>query len=417
MLCRIAIVVCSALVPIAMACSLMPPFSPGPPEGPARARVGEACEFTAEARGAANGRLCYRFHWGIGAPSDWTAPLPPGQSARMTHVWNRPGRYEVSAQARDAHGLMSAWGPPTVISVLDRGGACPDAVVARLDAGKDPVGIAASPDGRLVCVAARADDQLTIVRTEDNQTVARLKVGSRPHSVCILPSGRRAYVANSVDNSVSIVDLETPAVIGSVRVGYHPICVAPSPDGGHVYVTSYQSGTVTAIRTEDNTVSGELFLEPVPWGVAVHPDGRNIYVTGSGQSNLFVIRAEDLALVGTTIVRPGPEGLAFSPDGRHLYVACHTGALDIIRTADNRVVASVQLPSYPVACAALANGRCVYVSCHTKGLIHAISPETHDVIAELEDAGGANYLAALPDSKRVYVCCNKLNQVWVLGVT
>ncbi len=395
-------------------CHVLPPFPPGAPEGPGCGETGVDYQFTAVTTDPQGDYIAYRFDWGDGCVSDWGGFVPSGTPVTIEYGWADPGIYVVRAQARDILGLKSCWSPGHRIAI-GGGSGYPDTVVARLNAGRDPVGIAAGPSGEFVYVAARGNDQMTVIRTSDNMVVDRVDVGSRPHALCVLPDGGYAYVANCGSDDVSVVRLADNAVVATVPVGDFPYIVTPSPDCRYVYVTNRYSGDLSVIRTADNAVVATVDIEPVPWGSTVTNDGEYLYVGGSAGPRVFVIRTSDFTVVDTVFVGAGPEGMSSSPDGEYIYVACHTGNCDIIRVQENIVVASVSIDGYPVDAEPLPGGSHVYVASHVGGTIKAFSTATNEVVWTASGASGPNYMAALPSGNAVYVCCNHEDRVWVIG--
>jgi len=59
-----------------------------------------------------------RIDWGDGQRTDWTAPVPGGETVPFTHAWADTGTYEVRAQARDERELHSDWSDAVVVTVI-----------------------------------------------------------------------------------------------------------------------------------------------------------------------------------------------------------------------------------------------------------------------------------------------------------
>jgi YVTN family beta-propeller protein len=77
--------------------------------------------------------------------------------------------------------------------------------------------------------------------------IATIDVGDAPAGVAVTPDGATAYVANVVDDTVSVIDTATNTVTATITVGDGPIFVAVSPDGTRAYVTNQADGTVSVI--------------------------------------------------------------------------------------------------------------------------------------------------------------------------
>ncbi len=82
-----------------------------------------------------------------------------------------------------------------------------DAIIATINVGEDPRGVAMSPDGTRLYVVNKEDDTLSVIRTSTNTVLATIDVGDSPNEVAISPDGTRAYVTNSFNDSVSVLQV------------------------------------------------------------------------------------------------------------------------------------------------------------------------------------------------------------------
>src|SRR5215467_231567 len=97
-------------------------------------------------------------------------------------------------------------------------------------------------------LALSADDSLLLVANPDNNTVtlfdvkngnarlAEISVGKEPNGVALSPDGTRAYVANTVDGTVSVLNINRNAptaysLAATIPVGTEPYGVALTPAG------------------------------------------------------------------------------------------------------------------------------------------------------------------------------------------
>ncbi len=114
------------------------------------------------------------------------------------------------------------------------------------------------------------------------KVIATIDVGEVPNGVAFNPSGTRAYVANALDDTVSVINTATNTVIATVPVGDNPRGVAVNPPAGtRVYVTNLLDGTLSVINSANNTVI--TTIPPVGVSaerVAVSGGGTRVYVIG-----------------------------------------------------------------------------------------------------------------------------------------
>ncbi len=160
-------------------------------------------------------------------------------------------------------------------------------------------------------LALSADDSRLVVANPDNNTITvfdtahnnlrlrEIAVGKEPNGVAISPDGSRGYTANTVDGTVSVVGLasgtpEYATVIATVRVGAEPYGLALTPSGRKLYVANARSNTVSVIDTSN------LSVRTIN-GVGYEPRGIAITNNGSGddsQETVFVTQFLSLPVAG-----------------------------------------------------------------------------------------------------------------------
>ncbi len=86
------------------------PSTPSTPSGPSTAMVNTSVAFTTSAADPNGNSIEYLYDWGDGVPSTWG-------SAGQSHSWSAAGQYTVKAQARDSHGVESAWSGAKTVTI------------------------------------------------------------------------------------------------------------------------------------------------------------------------------------------------------------------------------------------------------------------------------------------------------------
>jgi YVTN family beta-propeller protein len=163
--------------------------------------------------------------------------------------------------------------------------------LGEIAVGKEPTGIALTPDGTKAFVANTVDGTVSVLAIDIAKqpvatVVATLKVGVEPYGVAITPNGTKVYVTNSHSNSVSVIDVATNKVLKTVEnigpsVGAQPkgLAITNNGDGNDtdetMYITHFYSfanqakldgeddsktGLVTKFSVETDSVTGQIIL-------------------------------------------------------------------------------------------------------------------------------------------------------------
>ena len=257
---------------------------------------------------------------------------------------------------KDGDALKSV--PDNKLFVIDLT-ASPPAVIATIQTGKQPSGMAINRAGNLALVANRADNSVSVLSIS-GKTVAVVGTvalapadapSQQPSAVAIIPDGKRALVAKATANKVALLDIDGTTVTYKgydMLTGLFPYNVQITADGklglvNHDGNAGVADGQVSTVAVIDMTLDPPREIDQVaagdgPEGLAVSPTGGyavTLLTNGSGGSvpnNAFfrhdhavavLLKAEDKKVrkLGETEVGTLAEGIAFSPDGQFLYVA------------------------------------------------------------------------------------------------
>ncbi|MCS6926816.1 MAG: YncE family protein, partial [Candidatus Binatia bacterium] len=212
-------------------------------------------------------------------------------------------------------------------------------VEATIPVGREPRGIALSPDAAWAYVTNAKDNSVSVIETATNRVVTTVRVGRGPQGVAVAPNGTRVYVVNGLGNSVSVINAVTRAVELTLPAGREPQAIALTPDGTHAYVSNFADDSVTVLDLTTNTVETTLKVGEGPNGIAVSPDGSAVYVVNHEDDTVSVIDTATNQVSGDPIpVGFLPVKVAFSPDGTKAFVSNSLDyTVSIINTATRRV--------------------------------------------------------------------------------
>jgi DNA-binding beta-propeller fold protein YncE len=243
--------------------------------------------------------------------------------------------------------------PDDRVTVIDLT-ASPPRVVATVQAGKQPSGIAISHDGKLALVANRAEGTVSVF-TISGQTLTPsskvvvsdpAKADQKPQSggVAIAPDGRLALVTNDADHRITVLKIDGTTVTRDrdFYAGVRPYAIDIASNGKFAMVgnVGYSLGdidTISLIDLEDKVprVVDTIPVGPTPEGVKISPDCTVAIAVVQNGSNkaadfpfyadsgrLVVVRIEGKSLKKAAEIPTGgwPQGGIFTSDSRQILV-------------------------------------------------------------------------------------------------
>jgi DNA-binding beta-propeller fold protein YncE len=185
--------------------------------------------------------------------------------------------------------------------------------------GVAPLGVAFHPSGDVAYVAAAqvgaaGGDELLVFDPMTGSVASRVSVGRQPTGVAVSPDGAAVFVSNQRSHTVSHYDTTSGAVVHA-PVQLAPSGIAVSPDGQRVFVACRDSGTIDVLANSGFETGLRIDTGSGALAIALDPRGASAYV---GNPNLAFLReiggsqTLTVALAGSGIgrVTSAPAGIA-----------------------------------------------------------------------------------------------------------
>lgn len=176
------------------------------------------------------------------------------------------------------------------------------AVLATIPVGKNPTGMAVSPNQEEVYVANMWSGTVSVISTAQNEVTHTIAIPTMnnpavPFGLAMMPDGSKVYVTNLNDGTVRVIDTQTKTVVDTITAAYDWAMryIAISPNGEYAWAVGTGDGKISVIRTADNTVVTKIMNLPSARHLAFTPDGKRAYVTGEKFSRVYVIDTTDYA--------------------------------------------------------------------------------------------------------------------------
>jgi YVTN family beta-propeller protein len=200
------------------------------------------------------------------------------------------------------------------VSVIDT---ATDKLVQNIEVGKNPHGVAATPDGKLVLVGVYDTDSVAIIDTQARKVVGSVAVG-KPHNIAIHPNGRTAYVGSQTPGKFALVTIELPVgkLKETVPLEKTPRGLEFGPNGSHLYITQAGLDAVLAVEPASNKIVAQIQVGVSPHYANFTADGKRGLTAVQGPSLLAIFNPQTNQLEKSIPVGSRPHWVAGGPGGK-----------------------------------------------------------------------------------------------------
>ena len=283
-----------------------------------------------------------------------TLPLLPINAAAQIAVSSNDGKLVLS------NGTVSIPANPgdDTVTIIDLG-VSPPKVIAEFKAPSSVVGppqnVAVAPDESFALVAATMkldpadpkkqvpDSRLSVIDLKANppSVIATLEAGLGPSGIAINPAGTLALVANYREGTVSIFTISGKTLTAAGKIDFGdpkagPAAISFTPDGKTALVTRDGDHRISILSVDGSNVTDTKRIMTGghrPYAVQVSPKGDIAVIGNQGANagdimpvNVVDLKGKAPRIVNTVDVGQYVEGLAFSDDGNYLAVIPQNGS-------------------------------------------------------------------------------------------
>jgi YVTN family beta-propeller protein len=222
---------------------------------------------------------------------------------------------------RRPHGIVEAGGKIYFTCEVNR-------LVARYDPASNSVDwimgtgqnathmLVVTPDQKKIYTANIASDTVTAMEFNAappaQSKITHIPVGKQPEGIALSPDARELWVGHNGDGKVSIIDAATNLVKETIQVGEVPIRVKFTPDGKRVLISDPKTGELIILDAATRKPIKRIAVGETPVGILITPDGKRAFVATMQANRVAVINLEDLTVSSRIEPGKGPDGLAWS---------------------------------------------------------------------------------------------------------
>lgn len=270
--------------------------------------------------------------------------------------------------------------------------ATPNTVVATINGGVNPGGMAITPDNRTAYVAnvnsyeIINEHTVSVINLKTNavETIIRDPSFNEVYTVTLNAKATKAYVTNSNSSTVSIIDTKTNQVIGVIYGFDGPSGMVIDHDRHIGYVNNYggpegvgsgNGNTISIVNLNTDTIIGTIQVDQGPVALAIAPNGKFVYVINyvdgnPGTGTMNIIQTDINQVVGSISGFFGPYGIALTPNGRYAYITNFGSnnfdpigtTVSVVHLKSRQITATIDLALQPAGIGITPNGRFAYVT-------------------------------------------------------
>jgi len=229
-------------------------------------------------------------------------------------------RIDLGAHSRP-HGV--AWYAPDRVAVTSEGSQhlllldpLARRVVAELPTGQAGSHmVVVTRDGQRAFVSNIESGTTTAVDLGSRRKLLDLETGTGSEGIALSPDGAELWVAAREAGRITVIDTQTLETRAGFPLDGVPIRVAFAADGRTVLVSCAGSGEVVAIDAPSRSVIARRRLAPdkaVPVGIAFSADGQSAYVSATQADAVVKLELPGLAISQTFVVPGAPDGLGLT---------------------------------------------------------------------------------------------------------
>ena len=229
-------------------------------------------------------------------------------------------------------------------------------VTRTFPSGDDPEAFAVHANGNIY-ISNEEDAKTSVFNPADGSLVAEIEVGIEPEGVAISPDGKKVIVTSESTNMLHLIEVPEHTIAKNILVGARPRAATFSADSTLAYATTEISGEVIKVDVSSGEVIGKASLgndKAKPKDILLSRDGKRLFVAGGRANRIFILDAASLEIMKAIPVGKRVWGLALNTDGSRLYT---TDGVDhqvsVIDTTTNEVVTKVPVGKFPWGIAVL----------------------------------------------------------------
>ena len=191
-------------------------------------------------------------------------------------------------------------------------------LVAEIDVGIEPEGVAISPDGKRVVITSESSNMLHIIKIPEHEIERNILVGARPRSAAFSRDSKVIFSTSEISGEVKKYDVASGEQLGTVALGNakaKPKDIVISLDGERLFVAGGRANRVYVLDAQTLKILKAIRVGKRVWGLALSANGERLYSTDGVDHQVSVIDTLSDAVIQTIPVGKFPWGIVIDDQG------------------------------------------------------------------------------------------------------
>lgn len=272
-----------------------------------------------------------------------------------------------------------------------------------------------------------SDEEADVVHVLDGLTgrvEATLRTGERPRGMALSPDGRVLYLAASESNRIELWDTRRLAKLRDIPTG-DPERLSVSADGRTIYVANEDKSAVSFVDIASGRTTREIAVGPEPEGIGISPDGRLLIATSEVASVAHFIDVASAQVIDNLPVGSRPREVLFLKGGREVWVTSEQrGTIHVFDVATRKQLRTIDLVAqFPelenpqaVELELSKDGKRAFVAMGRGDRVAEIDPATYRVVRSFPTGHRTWGISLSPDAGRLYAASGLSGTVTIVDL-
>ncbi|MCG2586009.1 YncE family protein [Massilia sp. TS11] len=279
--------------------------------------------------------------------------------------------------------------------------------------------VIAAAQANVVVVLNSRDATVTLLDQQKYTEVGKIDVGKEPHHLMATPDNKSLIVASSVGNELIFLDPKTGQLQRKLKDILDPYQIGFSPDQKWFVSNSLRLDRVDLYKYDGSnmTLAKRVPLPKTPSHMAFTADSSTVFITQQGSDQVSAIDLASGTVKWTIPVGKLPAGIVMTPDDKYLLVGIMSSDyVEVIDWRAKKTVKKIKAGEGTHNFRALGDKRHLFVSNRVSNTINIIDMQTLENVGTINVPGGPDDMEITDDGKTMWATLRWIKKVAVIDI-